>query len=115
MNRIATLAIMGSLMVGFDMDAALSAANKPSPKFVWPKDNRFACRGIMAEEQGVLLLTPDQNMLTWCDAEIGDKDRSRVLNVCKIGDRCEIKGTIRGHGTFGWVEIDTIVRPASPR
>ncbi|RXT41957.1 hypothetical protein B5V03_25995 [Bradyrhizobium betae] len=95
--------------------AALAATNKPDPKLVWPKDNRFTCSGVLAEEQGILLLTPDQNMLTWCDADIDDKYRSRVLNVCKLGDRCEIKGTIRGHGAFGWVEINSIVRTVSPR
>jgi hypothetical protein len=38
-----------------------------------------------------------------------DKDKSRVLNACKLGDRCEIKGIIRGHGTFGWVEITSVM------
>jgi hypothetical protein len=47
-------------------------------------------------------------MLAWCDAEIGDKDEGRVLGACKLGQRCEIKGTIRGHGTFGWVEINSV-------
>ncbi|SEM72922.1 hypothetical protein [Bradyrhizobium sp. OK095] len=115
MNRIAGLAMTGWVVTCLGASATLAATNKTDPKFVWPKDNRFTCRGVMAEEQGVLLLTPDQNMLTWSDADIDDKDRIRVLKVCKLGDRCEIKGTIRGHGTFGWVEINSIVRPVSPR
>jgi hypothetical protein len=28
---------------------------------------------------------------------LDDKDKGRVLDACKLGDRCEIKGTIRGH------------------
>ena len=111
MNRTAVLlAMSGLVVICFGAGAALAATNKLDPKFVWPKDNRFTCRGVLAEEQGGLRLTPDQNMLTWCDADIDDKDRSRVLNVCRLGNRCEIKGTIRGHGAFGWVEIKSIVR-----
>lgn len=109
MTRIAArLSMTGLVATCLGAGAALAAANKPDPKFVWPKDNRFTCRGILAEEQGALQLTPDQNMLTWCDADIDDKDRSRVLSICKLGDHCEIKGTIRGHGTFGWVAITSI-------
>ncbi len=115
MNRIATLAMAGVVATCLGAGLALAATDKPAAKFVWPKDNRFTCRGILAEDQGSLKLTPDQNMLAWCDADIDDKDGGRVLDVCKLGDRCEIKGTIRGHGTFGWVEIKSIVRPVSSK
>ncbi|EJN15563.1 hypothetical protein PMI42_00855 [Bradyrhizobium sp. YR681] len=115
MNRVAMLAVSGLFATCLGTGVVLAATSKSDPKFVWPGDNRFTCRGVLAEEQGVLKLTPDQAMLTWCDADIDDKDRGRVLNVCKVGDRCEIKGTIRGHGAFGWVEIKSIVRPVSPK
>lgn len=114
MNLITRLAVIGLAMTCLGIGAA-SAANKPDPKFAWPKDNRFTCRGILSEDQGTLMLAPDQNMLTWCDAEIDDKDRSRVLQVCKLGNHCEIRGTIRGHGTFGWVAINSIARPILPK
>jgi uncharacterized protein YecT (DUF1311 family) len=63
----------------------------------------------LANEQGTYQLTPDQGMLAWCDADIDDKDKSRVLNTCKLGDHCEIKGIIRGHGAFAWVEITSVI------
>lgn len=47
-------------------------------------------------------------MLAWCDAEITGKDKGRVLDACTVGDRCEIKGVIRRHGTFGWVKITSV-------
>jgi hypothetical protein len=109
MTITATLPMSGLVATCLGIGVALAAANKPDPKLVWPKDNRFTCRGILAEEQGALQLRPDQNMLTWCDADIDDKDRGRVLSVCKLGDHCEIKGIIRGHGTFGWVAITSII------
>jgi hypothetical protein len=47
-------------------------------------------------------------MLTWCDAEIANRDKGQVLEACTVGDRCEIKGIIMGHGAFGWVKITSV-------
>jgi len=91
----------------FDSGPAPAAENKTDPKFVWPKNSRFACSGVLAQEDGYRL-TPDGGMLTWCSADIDDKDESRVLRACKPGQRCEIKGTITGHGAFTWVEITSV-------
>jgi hypothetical protein len=110
MNRIAAgLVTMGLVAVCLDSVSALAAANKTDPRFVWPKNSQFTCRGVLAHEQGTYRLTPDQGMLAWCDADIDDKDKDRVLDTCKLGDRCEMKGIIRGHGAFGWVEVTSIM------
>jgi hypothetical protein len=108
MNRIAAGLMMGAVATCLDSVSALAAANKTDPRFVWPRNSQFTCSGVLAQEQGTYRLTPDQGMLTWCDADIDDKDKGRVLDACKLGDRCEIKGTIRGHGTFGWVKITSV-------
>ena len=107
MNRITAGLIMGAVATCLDGMSALAAA-KTDPRFVWPKNSQFTCSGILAQEQGTYRLAPDQRMLTWCDADIDNKDKGRVLDACKLGDRCKIKGTIRGHGTFGWVEITSV-------
>jgi len=108
MNRIAAGLIMGAVAICLDSVSALAAANKTDARFVWPKNSQFTCRGVLTQEEGTYRLAPGPRMLTWCDADIGDKDAGRVLNACKLADRCEIKGTIKGHGIFGWVEITSV-------
>jgi hypothetical protein len=100
--------VMGLVAIGLDLVSALAAKNETDPRLVWPKNSQFTCRGVLTQEEGTYRLTPDQNMLTWCDADIGDKDRGRLLDACRLGGRCEIKGIIRGHGVFGWSEISVI-------
>lgn len=87
--------------------AATAASNKPDPRFVWPKNSRFTCSGVLVHDDGYSL-KPDDDMLTWCSADIDDKDEGRVLGACKAGGRCEIKGTIAGHGTFAWTAISSV-------
>lgn len=108
MNRIAAGLIVGAMTICLDSRSTPAAANKTDPRFVWPKNSQFTCGGVLAKEQTTYRLTPDPHMLAWCDAYIEDKDKDRVLGVCKLGNRCEIKGTIRGHGAFGWVEITSV-------
>jgi hypothetical protein len=88
--------------------SALAAANETDPTLVWPKNSKFTCSGVLTQEQGTYRLASDQGMLTWCDADIDDKYKGRVLDACKLGDRCEIKGTIKGHGAFWWVDITSV-------
>jgi uncharacterized protein YecT (DUF1311 family) len=114
MNRIAArLLMMGAVATCLDNVSGLAAANKTDPTLVWPKNSKFSCSGVLTQEQGTYRLTPDQGMLVWCDADIGDKDKGRLLDACKLGDRCEIKGTIMGHGAFGWVEITSVRKLAT--
>ncbi len=86
---------------------ASSAANKDAT-FVWPKESRFDCLGSLVREDGILQLAPEKGMLTWCDADISSSEEKRVLSECQLGQACRITGTIRGHGTFGWVKIISI-------
>jgi hypothetical protein len=99
---------IGAASTCLDSQSALAAANKIEPRFVWPKNSKFTCRGVLVQEQGGYRLSPDQGMLAWCDADIDDQDKNRVLDACKLGDRCEIKGIIRGHGTFHWIGFTSI-------
>lgn len=107
MNRIAAGLVVTMGVVSVCV-SALAAANQKDPSVIWPKNSQFICRGVLVHEGGTYRLTPDQGMLAWCDADIAENDNGRVLNVCKLGDRCEIKGTINGHGAFGWVAISSI-------
>jgi hypothetical protein len=86
---------------------ATAASDKPDPRLVWPKNSRFTCSGVLVHDDGYAL-KPDDDMLTWCSADIDDKDEGRVLGACKAGGRCEIKGTIAGHGTFSWTAISSV-------
>lgn len=80
------------------------------PDFAWPKDGKFACTGVLTRGEDGYQLTPDRGMLPWCDAAIRDEDAPRVLKACTLGAGCEIRGSIRGHGTFGWVAIAAVRR-----
>lgn len=108
MNWIAAGVVMMGAVAGCVDSVPTLAANKTDPRFVWPKNSQFTCRGFLTQEQGVYGLTPDPGMLAWCDADIGHKDKRRVSDACKLGDHCEIKGTIKGHGSFGWAEITSV-------
>jgi hypothetical protein len=109
-NRIvAGLVVMGMIAGNMDSWSASATGSKTDPTLLWPKNSRFTCRGVLADEQGTYRLTPDQGMLAWCDADIDDKDKNRVSNACKLGDHCEIRGTIMGHGAFAWVEITSVM------
>ncbi len=88
--------------------AVVGAETKKEPSFVSPKNSQFNCNGILIQDEGTYQLKPDEGMLAWCDAEIGGKDKDRVLDPCPVGDSCEIKGIIRGHGAFGWVKITSV-------
>jgi hypothetical protein len=85
-----------------------TAASKDDPRFLWPKNSQFSCRGVLVQDGDTYRLKADANMLAWCDADIADNNEGRVLAVCKLGDRCEIKGVIMGHGAFGWVRITSV-------
>lgn len=96
--------VVGCLGVG----SAMAAAQKQDPRFVWPTNSQFSCSGFLVQEEGTYRLNPVHGMLTWCDADIGSNDKGRVLEACGLKDRCEIEGTIRGHGNFGWVKITSV-------
>ena len=101
-------AVIGVALLGYSTAAAIGAETKKDPIFVWPKNSQFICSGILIQDEGMYQLKPDKGMLTWCDADIEDKDKGRVLDACTVGDTCEIRGTIRGHGAFGWVTITSV-------
>jgi Bacterial SH3 domain len=104
-SRLAA-AVIGLALVGYS--TAARAETKTDRRVVWPKNSQFNCSGILIQDEGTYQLKPDEGMLAWCDAEITGKDKGRVLDACTLGDRCEIKGVIRGHGAFGWVKITSV-------
>jgi hypothetical protein len=108
MNRIVSGLIVGMMTVWLSNVSILAAAKATDTRSVWPKNSQFTCVGILVRDDGTYRLTPDPRMLTWCDADIADAYKDRVLDACKLGNRCEIKGTIRGRGAFGWVEIASV-------
>jgi Bacterial SH3 domain len=105
-SRLAA-AVIGLALVGYST-AAVVGATKTDSRFIWPKNSQFNCSGILIQDEGTYQLKPDEGMLAWGDAEIEGKDKGRVLDACTVGDRCEIKGVIRGHGAFGWVKITSV-------
>ena len=106
-SRLAAAVIVVALL-GYSTAAEVGAETKKDPSFVWPRNSQFNCRGILIQDEGTYQLKPDEGMLTWCDAEIAGGDKGRVLDACTVGDSCEIKGIIRGHGAFGWVKITSV-------
>jgi hypothetical protein len=107
MNQLLLTFITGAAVIAL-AGSSVFGEEKIDPRFMWPKNSLFVCRGVVAQEEGTFRLKPDQDMLTWCDAEVGGKDEVRVLRSCKLGERCEIRGMISGHGTFGWAKITSI-------
>jgi hypothetical protein len=89
--------------------ALAAPASAKDPAFVWPKNSQFRCTGILMKRDAYQL-HPDKGMLTWCDAELADEEETRVLKTCAPGDRCEIKGIIKGHGAFSGVKIHSVRR-----
>jgi hypothetical protein len=106
-SRLA-VALIALALTNHSAATANEAEKKTDRRFVWPKHSQFNCRGILAQDEGTYQLKRDENMLTWCDADIDEKDKGRVLDTCTVGDRCEIKGVIRGHGAFAWVKITSV-------
>ena len=77
-------------------------------KFKWPKNNRFVCASELIRNEKTLQLKRNETNLAWCDAEIAPEDEAKVLKVCALNRRCEIKGIIMGHGAFGWQKFYSI-------
>jgi hypothetical protein len=102
------VALIGLALINHTTGTAMGAENKTDRRFVWPKNSQFNCSGILVLDEGSYQLKADESMLTWCDADIDDKDKGRVLDACTVGGRCEIKGTILGHGAFTWVKITSV-------
>ena len=74
---------------------------------------RQACSGILTHDSGGYLLKPDPGSKSlWCDAYIGEDEKSslarRVLKTCVIGSRCHIEGSFRGHGVIYWTQITSV-------
>jgi hypothetical protein len=103
--------IMKKLLIALATTVALAgpATAGENPRFIWPKNDQFTCRGELTRDKyQVLQLAENPDNLTWCDAEITEDFEAKVLKVCAVGSLCEIKGSIRGHGTFVWVKIRKI-------
>jgi hypothetical protein len=75
-----------------------------------PRTPNFTAAVSWPKNKGTYRLISDHDMVPWCYADIDDKDKGRVLAACKLGGRCEITGTITGHGEFGWVKITSVSR-----
>lgn len=69
------------------------------------------CRGVLkiTDEYGLFLKNYPSNDKwdSWCDAEL-DGMKEKVLKICSLNNKCEIKGNVEGHGAFEWVYIDQI-------
>jgi hypothetical protein len=111
MKHTATQALMTIAIAVALAVAVVVAARAEDPRFVWPKNDQFTCRGeLIRDDYKVLQLARNARNLTWCDAEIADHLEAKVLKVCVVGSLCEIKGSIQGHGAFAWVKITKVRR-----
>ena len=78
-----------------------------------PRDKYQACSGILiVSEDGEYQLKPGNGSGLWCDAIISSGEYigganlvPKVLKVCTVNSRCQIKGTYEGHGVFYWNKI----------
>src|SRR5262245_45170226 len=87
------------------------------PTLIWPKNSQFTCTGVLTAKEGELRLDPDKGMLAWCWALFDGPEgygvtkfdaAKRVKATCSVGDRCQVKGTIQGHGEFFWTKIISV-------
>jgi hypothetical protein len=93
-----------------------SAAQAEDRTLTWPKNSQFTCSGVLTVQDGELQLNPDPGSKTWCDASFNGEQyqvaksdiAKRVKAVCAEGDRCQVKGTIEGHGVFYWTKITSV-------
>jgi hypothetical protein len=109
---IAMVLSMAAALVG-TMRLREAGAATAAPSLVWPKNSKFDCRGIVIQEDGSYQLRPDAGMLAWYDADIDDEEAgrgtiNRLLEDCKLGEHCRIRGTIKGHGAFFWIKIISV-------
>jgi hypothetical protein len=93
--------------------ALVAPASARDPAFVWPKNSQFSCTGVLVKDEHAYQLRPDEGMLTWCDADLWEGKELRALKTCSLGNRCEIKGVIQGHGAFAWTKINSVRRTAA--
>lgn len=92
------------------------AAQAEDRTLTWPKNSQFTCSGVLTVQDGELQLNPDPGSKTWCDASFNGEQyqvaksdiAKRVKAVCAEGDRCQVKGTIEGHGVFYWTKITSV-------
>jgi hypothetical protein len=101
-------AVIGLALVGYSTAAAVGETKTDPKKLYGRKIPNSIAAVFLFKTKAHISLKPDEGMLAWCDAEITGKDKGRVLDACTVGDRCEIKGVIRGHGAFGWVKITSV-------
>jgi hypothetical protein len=84
----------------------------------YPGGKYQSCRGVLTKvaDAEIYLLSPDPGSGDWCDADIVEKYAGadaieRVLNVCKIGGRCQIKGRFYNGRRVVWSNIQEVTRP----
>lgn len=82
---------------------------------IWP--GKLTCRGDLIQTEVLTYELKFQELEdnVWCNAMIDHKDESRVLAICKVGDYCEIKGIVDGHGSFYWYKITSIAKKQDNR
>jgi hypothetical protein len=93
-------------------------AHAEDAQYTWPNTNRFDCTGTLklntivvpstSKTEAWYSLEPIKGMKVRCDADIGPELAGRVLKTCSTENRCEIKGTIAGHGAYVWTRIDSV-------
>jgi hypothetical protein len=75
----------------------------------------LTCTGVLTA-QSELQLKPNPGSSLWCDALFTGKEygvtkldaEKRVRATCAEGDRCQVKGTVEGHGVFYWTKITSV-------
>jgi hypothetical protein len=73
-----------------------------------PQSIHQNCNGILTRDEDGYQLRPDAGSGLWCDSYIAGELVQRVLKACAVGSRCHIKGSVRGHGVFYWLQISTV-------
>ena len=79
---------------------------------------RQVCSGVLTKVESGYLLKPDAGSSLWCDATFGDENNYgdadasvwHVLQVCELGSRCHIEGSVIGHGVFYWKHVSSVSR-----
>jgi hypothetical protein len=96
--------------------AMLAPVNAEDRTLIWPKNSQFTCTGVLAVTDNELQLNPEPGSKVWCSASFDGQQcgvtktdiAKQVKATCAEGDRCQVKGTVEGHGVFYWTKLTLV-------
>jgi hypothetical protein len=67
------------------------------------------CKGVLIKKPfNIYGLEPDKDVGPWCDAMLTEQQSKSVLEICSIGERCQIEGVVVKWEEPYWVSINVV-------